>query len=169
MLMHLRDRCRAMDQQCANRDENNYDYVKDPYADFSGLGITREEIDRELEPWKKDGGPISKEFKLSVHANIVESRYNVWSRNIYSGLEIAYDIVQFLAIFWIIDGGHVKLDSDHFPGKLLADFANILTTSLDILVLKGPSAAKKFLTAGEFSYSGAVQGLTAERGRPPRK
>eukprot|EP00929_Paragymnodinium_shiwhaense_P083753 TRINITY_DN44738_c0_g1_i1.p1 TRINITY_DN44738_c0_g1~~TRINITY_DN44738_c0_g1_i1.p1 ORF type:complete len:566 (-),score=85.05 TRINITY_DN44738_c0_g1_i1:263-1960(-) len=54
--------------------------------------------------------------------------------------EILYDFVQLGVQAWILEQVQFKEGHEHFFGKLLIDFANLLSTALDLVLLKGPEA-----------------------------
>eukprot|EP00929_Paragymnodinium_shiwhaense_P039527 TRINITY_DN20743_c0_g2_i1.p1 TRINITY_DN20743_c0_g2~~TRINITY_DN20743_c0_g2_i1.p1 ORF type:complete len:534 (+),score=60.91 TRINITY_DN20743_c0_g2_i1:136-1737(+) len=73
--------------------------------------------------------------KSSEHARALDQAV---AKHVY--FEILYDFVQIGVQAWILKQVQLKKNHEHFMGKLLVDFANLLSTALDLLLLKGPEA-----------------------------
>ena len=59
------------------------------------------------------------------------------SRHLYS--EILYDLLQLSVIAWCV--AELPLEDEDFEWKKCFDFLNILSTFIDIIIIKGPTAA----------------------------
>eukprot|EP00929_Paragymnodinium_shiwhaense_P039665 TRINITY_DN20816_c0_g3_i1.p1 TRINITY_DN20816_c0_g3~~TRINITY_DN20816_c0_g3_i1.p1 ORF type:complete len:586 (+),score=85.90 TRINITY_DN20816_c0_g3_i1:253-2010(+) len=55
-------------------------------------------------------------------------------------LEILYDVVQLMVQAWILTQVQFKEGQDHFVGKLFIDFLNLISTAIDLVLLKGAEA-----------------------------